>query len=253
MRKTTGCRACLAADVAPAEITMAFQPIVDVVNRKVYAHEALVRGTDGRSANEVLGAVTGESLYSFDQACRTAAIAWASRLSAPELLSINFMPNAVYNPVNCLRATIAAADQVGWPLSRIIFEVTEQEQVIDLAHLLSILKAYRVQGLLTAIDDFGAGYSGLNLLAEFQPDLLKLDMALVRGIDSSRPRQAIVRHTSTMCRELEIRVIAEGVESVDEYLTLLDLGVELQQGYLFAKPSTEALPDVSFPLTPRAV
>lgn len=241
------CNACLDGQSPPNDITMAFQPIVHVTDRTVFAHEALVRGTDGRGAGEILSTVTGDTRYAFDQACRVAAIEWAARLDVPALLSINFMPNAVYNPVNCLRATVAAAERVNWPLTRIIFEVTEQEQVADMAHLLSILKAYRAKGLLTAIDDFGAGYSGLNLLAEFQPDLLKLDMALVRGIDRSQSRQVVVRHTAAMCLDLGVRVIAEGIETLDECLALQDMGVVLQQGYLFARPLTEGLPQVAYP------
>jgi EAL domain-containing protein (putative c-di-GMP-specific phosphodiesterase class I) len=230
---------------------MAFQPIVDVPAGTIFAHEALVRGANGQSAGDVLKSVAAENLYAFDQACRVSAIRWAARIAAPGLLSINFMPNAVYNPVNCLRATVAAAERVNWPLTRIIFEVTEHEQVADLPHLLTILKAYRAKGLLTAIDDFGAGHSGLNLLAEFQPDLLKLDMALVRGIDTSRARQIIVRHAVALAEELEVRVIAEGIETVDECRALLDLGVDLQQGFLFARPATEALPPITLPAIPR--
>jgi EAL domain-containing protein (putative c-di-GMP-specific phosphodiesterase class I) len=157
------------------------------------------------------------------------------------------MPNAVYNPINCLRATVAVAECVGWPFSRIIFEVTEHEEMVDQAHVLSILKAYRAKGLLTAIDDFGAGYSGLGLLAEFQPDALKLDIELVRGIGSSRARQAIVRHCAALCEKLGVLVIAEGVETEDEYLALADIGVVLQQGYFFARPLTESLPVIEFP------
>ena len=95
---------------------------------------------------------------------------------------------------------------------------------------------------MTAIDDFGAGYAGLNLLAEFQPDIVKLDMALVRGIDTNLPRQAIIAGILGICRMLNVRVIGEGIETVGEMQTLRDLGVELMQGYLFARPAFEELP-----------
>lgn len=109
----------------------------------------------------------------------------------------------------------------------------------DHDHLASIIREYRRQGLVTAIDDFGAGYAGLNLLAAFQPDLLKLDMALTRTVDADRPRQIIVDSVLTAARELGIRVIAEGIETEAEFHCLRELGVELFQGYLLAKPAFE--------------
>lgn len=219
---------------------MAFQPIVDVNARSVFAHEALVRGADGASAQDVLAAVSPGNQYAFDQACRVRALECAVEAKLPALLSINFLPNAVYNPEHCLRATLAAAERVGWPLAHIIFEVTEHEAISDPAHLLSILRTYRARGFQTAIDDFGAGYAGLNLLADFQPDLLKLDIGLIRGIDGDRVRQRIVHHMTSLCADLGVRVIGEGVETAGESSALRDIGVVLQQGYHFAQPSTGA-------------
>lgn len=232
------CGACRDGGAFETSITMAFQPIVDVTARSVFAHEALVRGSDGASAQEVLSAVSPGNQYAFDQACRVRALECAVEAGVPALLSINFLPNAVYNPEHCLRATLAAAERVGWPLANIIFEVTEHEAIPDPAHLLNILRRYRARGFLTAIDDFGAGYAGLNLLADFQPDLLKLDIGLIRGIDGDRVRQRIVAHMTRLCEQLGVRVIGEGVETAGESTALLDLGVVLQQGYHFAQPST---------------
>lgn len=229
------------------QITMAFQPIVAVSSRVVFAHEALVRGAQGESAGQVLAQVTADNRYAFDQACRVRAIEQAAALALPALLSINFMPNAVYIPAHCLRATVAAASRHDWPLSSILFEVTEQEVMRDPAHLLDILRTYRDVGLKTAIDDFGAGYSGLNLLADFTPDLLKLDMHLVRGIDQDRKRQAIARHGAALALELGIAVIAEGIETADESRALQDLGIDLQQGYLFARPQLDGLAPIHWP------
>jgi EAL domain-containing protein (putative c-di-GMP-specific phosphodiesterase class I) len=241
------CRACRDAEALPMQITMAFQPIVAVSSRVVFAHEALVRGAQGESAGQVLAQVTADNRYAFDQACRVRAIEQAAALALPALLSINFMPNAVYIPAHCLRATVAAASRHDWPLSSILFEVTEQEVMRDPAHLLDILRTYRDVGLKTAIDDFGAGYSGLNLLADFTPDLLKLDMHLVRGIDQDRKRQAIARHGAALALELGIAVIAEGIETADESRALQDLGIDLQQGYLFARPQLDGLAPIHWP------
>ena len=247
MSKPTGCSACRDGKGLDFPISMAFQPIVDINTRQVFAHEALVRGAAGESAGSLLDRLNRDNLYPFDQACRVTALEWAARLQMPGKISINFMPNAVYKPETCIRATLEAAERVKFPLSRIIFEVTEQEQVLDIDHLTNILRAYRKQGFMTAIDDFGAGYAGLNLLADFQPDLIKLDMQLIRNIDQDPVRQILVEATLQMCRKLNIRVIGEGVETPGELQALRDMGVELFQGYLLAKPGFESLPEVRFP------
>ncbi|MCG7363311.1 EAL domain-containing protein [Roseomonas sp. ACRSG] len=228
---------------------MAFQPILRAPASgeppSLFAYEALVRGQDGAGAASVLAQVDSRNRYAFDQACRVKAIEMAARLDLPAtgaLLSINFLPNAVYEPRSCIRATLAAAQRTGFPPSALMFEVTEQEQVEDPEHLLHILNTYRQIGFRTAIDDFGAGYSGLGLLARFQPDVVKLDMGLVRGADADPARVIILRHTAAMCRELGVTLVAEGVETAAELAVLRRLGIEIFQGYYFARPGFEHLP-----------
>ncbi|WP_377296709.1 EAL domain-containing protein [Rhizobium sp. SGZ-381] len=229
---------------------MAFQPIVDITSGEVFAREALVRGPAGEGAGHVLSAITDTNRYAFDQQCRVKALELAARLSPPasrEKLSINFMPNAVYEPRACIRLTLSTAERVGFPPERIIFEFTESER-IDTDHLLSILSTYRSIGFMTAIDDFGAGHSGLNLLARFQPDIVKLDMDLIRDIDREPAKRTVVRHTLAMLADFGITPVCEGVETVGELAALRDLGVELVQGYLLAKPAFEAFGTPVLPL-----
>jgi EAL domain-containing protein (putative c-di-GMP-specific phosphodiesterase class I) len=247
--KATACSACRdGAAALDFTFTMAFQPIVDLRHGgSVFAYEALVRGSDGSSAAGVLARVNDTNRYAFDQACRVRAVELAARLGMDCRLSINFLPNAVYQPEACIRATLEAARRSGFPVERIIFEVAEHENALDREHLNRILRAYRRQGLRTAIDDFGAGYAGLGLLADFQPDMLKIDMALVRGICTDPVRQAIVRSIVSMGESLGIAVIAEGVETEEELRPLRAMGVHLFQGYLFARPAVEALPPVQWP------
>ncbi|WP_137970861.1 EAL domain-containing protein [Pseudomonas sp. F(2018)] len=247
MTSNPGCSACREGKGLEFPISMAFQPIVDLRQGLVFAHEALVRGSAGESAGSLLARVDADNRYAFDQSCRIQAVEWAARLQLPARLSINFMPNAVYRAETCIRATLEAARRCRFPLERIIFEVTEQEQVLDIPHLTEILRAYRAQGFMTAIDDFGAGYAGLNLLADFQPDLIKLDMDLIRGIDGDRVRQVLVESVLDMCRRLGIEVIAEGIETRGELECLRQMGVGLFQGYLLARPGFESLPEVHYP------
>ena len=231
-------------------ITMAFQPILSMAKRRVFAHEALVRGADGSGAGAVFSQVTEDTRYLFDQTCRIKAIELAARLNLVDdgaLLSINFLPNAVYNPRACIRITLDAARQVGFPIDRIMFEFTEGEKV-NPAHLLNILRHYRALGFLTAIDDFGAGYAGMALLADFVPDVVKLDMHLIRGCDEDPIRRTMLAHMVSMLKELDVAVVCEGIETPEEYETLRRLGVDLMQGYLFARPAFEAL---SVPVWPE--
>ncbi|MFL9926645.1 EAL domain-containing protein [Herbaspirillum lusitanum] len=237
----SGCRNSSAPDI---EFEFAYQPIVDCATRSVYAYEALVRGPAGESAASVLAQVDDTNRYRFDQACRTKAVEGAAHLGMTELLSINFLPNAVYRPDVCIRSTFAAARKYNFPIEKIIFEVTEGERVQDRPHLVNIFKEYRRFGFQTAIDDFGAGYAGLNLLAEYQPDLVKIDMDLVRNIDQKQPRQAIVAGITRICKDLNIRVLAEGIETRAERDFLLGTGISLMQGYWFAKPLFKGLPRI---------
>ena len=226
---------------------MAFQPIYDAGARRVWGYEALVRGMSGEGAYEVLGRVLPEQRYRFDQDCRVKAIELASRLFPADeelMLSINFMPNAVYEPAACLRATLLAATRCGFPTSSIMFEFTENEEVTDTGHLTNIITEYRKHGFTTAIDDFGAGHAGLGLLVDFQPDLMKIDMKLIRGIDTSPARQAVVAGIGGIAGELGIKVLAEGIETEEEFRVLKAAGIRLFQGYWFAKPEFEALPEI---------
>jgi len=239
------CEDCGSAERVGFRFDYAYQPIVDLRSRTIYAHEALVRGPEGQGAMSVLSQVNDSNRYRFDQACRVKAIKGAAQLGIQEKISINFLPNAVYKPEVCIRTTLEAARVHGFPLERIIFEVTEGERVEDGPWLASILREYKRCGFLTAIDDFGAGFAGLTLLADFTPDLIKLDMALVRDVDSNRSRQAIVRGMMSICLDLGIQVIAEGIETAAERDFFRDVGVHLMQGYFFSRPAFQATGQVA--------
>ena len=248
MRKVcSGCRDGTGFDIP---FTMAFQPIVDTLTGRVFAHEALVRGLDGAGAQAVLSRVTDANRYAFDQACRVKAIevAMAAGLMRSDArLSINFLPNAVYSPMACIQLTLQTARACGMPVDRLIFEFTENEQMGSPDHVMSIIESYKRVGFSVAIDDFGAGHSGLDMFARFAPDEVKLDMELVRGIDRDPRRQAIVRAISSMCIELDTLLVGEGVETASEAMALRELGVRYQQGYWYARPALETLPTPNLP------
>jgi EAL domain-containing protein (putative c-di-GMP-specific phosphodiesterase class I) len=238
------CADCRSGRGLDFSFTMAFQPIIDTTSWEIFAHEALVRGTNNESAQQILSRIDPVNRYRFDQACRIRAVQLAAKFGIQSSISINFMPNAVYRPENCIQTTLAAAKSYNFPVNRIIFEITENERVVDPTHLREIIQEYKRRGFRTAIDDFGAGYSGLNLLADVQTDLIKLDMALVRGIDQDKTRQTIVKAILRVCQELKIQPIAEGIETYEEFGFLQDCGVELFQGYYFARPAFESVAEM---------
>lgn len=244
-----GCQGCK-SDSHQFDIAMAFQPIVDVETGNVFAFEALVRGGSGEGAADMLAGITSENRYAFDQRCRVAAIEGAVAagiLDTGAKLSINFLPNAVYSPAACIQLTLKTARATGLPIDRLIFEFTENEEMIDTDHVKNIVETYRKMGFGTVIDDFGAGHAGLGLLAKFQTDYIKLDMELVRGIEASLPRRMIVEGVIRIAHSLGIVIIAEGIETIAEYDILRAMGVRYIQGYLLARPGFKCLPGVNLP------
>ncbi len=231
--------------------SMAFQPIVDVAAGRPYAYEALVRGPQGEGAMTVLSQITPENRYAFDQSCRRQAILLASKLNLQATgakLSINFLPGAVYSPAACIQLTLKTAREADFPLDRLIFEVTEQEEVKSPQHLQEIADEYRKHGFELAIDDFGAGYANLNLLANLHSTIVKLDMDLTRRLQERPRAQHVVRNLVSLCASLNITLIAEGIETIEEYACARDCGITLMQGYILARPAFEALPAFEVPL-----
>lgn len=241
------CRQCQDEGELSFEFTMAFQPIVNAQSHTVFGYEALVRGMNNESAFSVIEQVNDDNRYLFDQQCRIKAISLAAQLKVTSMLSINFLPNAIYQPERCIRTTLEAARKYNFPTDKIIFEFTEVEKIDDTTHVKRIVEYYSSLGFITAIDDFGSGYAGLNLLADFQTNIIKLDMDLIHNIHLSPARQSIVSNCLNMFKELNITPLAEGIEVVEEYQWLRAQGVELMQGYLFAKPGFQTLPDAVFP------
>ena len=235
------------ADSPAREFSFAFQPIVDTATQKIFSYEALIRGRGNEPAARVLGRIPRSRMHQFDEEGRMVAIQMAAALGIDCALNLNFLPRSLQVSPTSVLSTLRAAEKHGLGSRRIILEVTEGETIDDHVIFARLIQQYRTMGMKLAIDDFGAGYSGLNLLADFQPDFIKIDMYLVRDIVNRGPRQAIARAIVQACRELHVGIIAEGVETLDEYHWFEDQGVHLFQGFLFARPEFKALPAVRFP------
>lgn len=241
------CENCADNSSLEFDFTMAFQPIINCKSKAIFGYEALVRGLNNESAYSIIARVNDDNRYLFDQLCRIKAIALAAKLGINSMLSINFLPNAVYKPERCIRTTLEAAKKYGFATEQIMFEFTEGEKIEDSGFVRNIVEYYKNLGFKkTAIDDFGSGYAGLGLLADFQTNIVKLDMGLIRNIDTDMPRQHIVKNCLNLFRDFNITPLVEGVETQEEMHWLRAFGVELMQGFLFAKPGFECLPDVDF-------
>ena len=244
LRAPRSCASCSEGTAAPFPFSVAFQPIVDLRQGTVFAYEALVRGPAGEPASSILSQVDDGNRYAFDQSSRRLAIELSCRLGLIDRgarLSINFMPGAMYDPQHCIRTSIAAANRSGLAPDRLIFEVIEYEYVPDRKKLSEIFRVYRSHGIANALDDFGAGHANLLLFAELEPEILKLDMDLTRGIERSASKRVILAGLVGICRTLGIRLVAEGIETEAELDTIRSVGIELAQGYRLGRPLFEAL------------
>ena len=234
------------------KFSMAFQPIVDVMRGNIYGYESLVRSITGEGAQAVLSRVPANNFHLFDRACRSKAMAESMRCGFLEQsdtrLCVNVNPNAAIEEVSNIGLTCEEAVDIGFPLDRLVLELVEDDEITDFDVLKRLTEEYRARGVQIAMDDFGAGYSGLKLLSKLNPDIVKLDMELISRLDDDRTAQIIVKAIVRACFEIGITTIAEGVERYDQAMRLRDMGVIYQQGYYFARPAFEQLPPIVFGL-----
>jgi len=222
-----------------------FQPIFHTQTMDVWGYECLMRGRDGDghmiSPGKLIQWAEQERLtFMLDRVCREVHLENAARAGLANRdvhVLINFMPTAIYEPTFCLRTTEAVAAKHEFKRERIIFEVVETEEVADREHLVNILAHYRRNGFKVALDDVGTGHSGLMMLADLNPDLVKLDRALVQSAEKSKVRRNICASLVDLAREQGKLILAEGIETEAQQRIMADLGIDLLQGFRFAKPA----------------
>jgi EAL domain-containing protein (putative c-di-GMP-specific phosphodiesterase class I) len=230
-------------DRALETLWIAYQPIVRARDGTLYGYEALVRSRELSLPHPGALLDAAERLdrvIELGRAIRTAA-ATAMRDAQPDaLLFLNLHSR------DLLDATLYAADT---PLAaiaqRVVLEITERAALDDVKDARERVTKLRARGFRVALDDLGAGYAGLTSFVALEPELVKLDMALVRGIHENSMKQALVRAVTLLCRELGLEVVAEGVETAEERDTVILCGCNLLQGFLFARPGP-AFPTVSW-------
>ncbi len=218
-----------------------FQPLVDLSTDQIYGYEALARGVrvDGSviAPNLLFDyAKTNSAIFYLDRLTRETAIRTAAKRRLEHNIFINFMPNAIYDPKQCLKTTMAVSQEMNFDPARIIFEVIETESIGDMAHLHYILDYYRERGYRVALDDVGSGYSSLNVLVDLKPDIIKIDREIIANLDRDTMKQSIFRGLTATAREHGIMVVAEGVETEGELNYAKEHGADLAQGFYFARP-----------------
>lgn len=225
-------------------ITVLFQPIIKVADMSIYAYECLARGVkqNGELQSPLVMFETGrktDMLFNLDRQCREASIKMAARKGIDCNIFVNFLPSSIYNPVYCLQDTVYWSRELNFDPLSIVFEVVETEKVTDTEHLIRILRFYKEKGFRTALDDMGNGYSSLSLFVTLHPDIVKIDMDLIRDVHENEVKQTVVRALIAMAREAGTHVLAEGVETADEFSWLQQQGIDFIQGYYFSKPTAE--------------
>ena len=225
-------------------LTTHFQPIFQAGSMALWGYECLMRGTtaDGQKlspATIIQWAQQEQLIFMLDRVCRETHLRNAGLAGLPKhaALLINFMPTAIYKPEFCLQTTMAAAKQADIDPSRIIFEVVEQYEVPDPEHLRGILQYYRDHGYRVALDDLGSGYAGLELLADLEPDLVKIDRDLVSKSVKSMMHRSVVGALVQIGHDNDKLVLAEGIETADELRLMTHLGCDLMQGFYLGKPA----------------
>ncbi len=235
----------LEALVRERRIRTVFQPMVSVKRKAVFAVEALSRGLsrDGKGlvAPGVLFAAAGAAgrRLELDRLCRECALASFQPLHEREkslILSINLDVSTLNPESACSRVLLGQVQQYGIDPNNVLIEIIESE-VEDTQSLLDFIEFYRAQGFLIAIDDIGAGHSNLDRVAFIKPDVIKVDRSLISDIDKGFRKLEITRSLASLGRKVGALVVAEGVERVEEAMQLLELGVDVFQGFYFARPA----------------
>ncbi|MCX4191025.1 diguanylate phosphodiesterase [Methylophaga sp. OBS1] len=227
-------------------VNFAFQPIVNPISKLVTSAEALLRGPNSESPLSILSQYSGIDLYRFDLESKQYALQIAADMGLPCRISLNLLPMSLIMVPDAVDFLLDTIERLGLSSEQIVVEITEEEAITNYDAFFGAITRLRGAGIKVAIDDFGAGYAGLSLLAEFQPDKVKIDRKLIQGIQTNGPRQAIVRAIIECCYSLGISVIAEGVEEAAEVQWLLAAGVSKFQGFYFARPSLNSFPQINW-------
>lgn len=227
-----------------------YQPLIDLRNGGVFAYEMLIRARGRSNEGTINGgqlvnaAVGSRMVHAFDSMARAVAIKTASRcFNKSTNVFINLMPNSIVDADRAIERTLQTCESVRLEPSRIVFEVVETESIRDIDMLRHVLRDLRHKGFKFALDDLGSGYSGLSYMLELRPDYVKLDRGIVDGSADDRAKRIVITKLVEAAHEIGIRVVAEGVETLEDFDCVRELGCDLVQGYFVARPGTVVYPE----------
>lgn len=223
------------------QLTPHFQPIVSLGQKKIMGYEALIRGPSDSPLHSPLNLFDTAERFDLstklEYICREVTIRCYADLNIKEKLFINVSPSVLMQPDFKKGETLKLLEQFGMDPRFIVIELTEHQPTDDFQLMREAVSHYRKMGFEIAIDDLGAGYSGLRLWSELQPEYVKIDMHFIQGIHNDPIKLNFVRSIQNIARSLNCNVIAEGVETEDEYKAVEQLGIAYAQGYYFARPT----------------
>lgn len=231
-----------------AECSFAFQPIVDPFMQQIVSWEALIRTPEGDSPATYFQTLPQDALYEADLKSKQVALSMASALGLhTQTLSLNLLPMTLVNVPNAVDFLLTVIEANGFVPEQIVVEFTESEAISRFDEFTHSVRQLKSAGISVTIDHFGAGFAGLQLLAQFQPDRIKINRDLIANVHKSGPRQAIVQAIIKCCASLEIQFCAVGVELAEEWMWLESAGISQFQGHLFASPRLGGIPAVAWP------
>jgi EAL domain-containing protein (putative c-di-GMP-specific phosphodiesterase class I) len=221
------------------EVRSVYQPLVDLRARSTIGFEALTRVAPGPFSNpEELFRTAQDhgALWNLERLCRARALDGLPPMQAHQLLFLNIESESFHDPELVGSTFLDELRRVGLAPHKIVLEVTEHSAIEDFDDFRGVLQRLRDCGFLLAMDDVGAGYSGLQAIAEIEPDFLKLDMALVRDLHNRPVKRKLISTIRRFTESTGATLVAEGVERPEELASLAHLGVRCAQGFLLAQP-----------------
>lgn len=225
-------------------LTSHFQPIICSKDNSIYGYESLIRGVNPDGTLMYPNILFEKSSrndmnFNLDRLCRENALKTAATKKIDKKVFINFIPTSIYDPEFCLKSTVKWARQLEFDPSNIVFEVVETEHIKDQKHLKTILEFYRNEGFQIALDDVGEGYSSLNRIVDFKPDIIKVDRNIIENIDTNELKYSVYKALHNISKDNGIKILAEGIETAYELEAVKQIGVDYMQGYYFCKPTPE--------------
>jgi EAL domain-containing protein (putative c-di-GMP-specific phosphodiesterase class I) len=234
-------RKSFAGIVLAGDVTSVYEPIVDVVTKTVFGYEALARGPVGtafHSPAALFEAAEAEGLiFELDCLCRRSGLDGAVGLPSGTRLFLNVRPTTIHDPSFRPDALIRTLERTKLQPSDVVFEISEQESIESFTVFREIRDDYKNLGFQFALDDTGAGYASLQAVIELEPDFIKVDRALIAGLDTDPGRQSLLRALQGVAGGIGARIIAEGLDTLGELEMLGELGIPFGQGWLFGKPT----------------